>query len=135
MEANSSLARAQRLSRWLARAFAFVCYAAPVALLLLGAAFVTFYDLAFADLKGQTLGAEMPPHLDVTRRWLLVATAGLHAAPLVVAAAHLRRLFESFAAKVIFTGECFAPAGDRAMVAGRRRCRECLPIPLPDDLA
>jgi hypothetical protein len=103
MEPNESLSRALWLSRWLARAFAFVCYVAPVALLLLGTAFVTFYEVAFSDLQSHRLGTDMPPHLDVTRRWLLVATAGLYGAPLVVAAAYLRRLFESFSANAIFT--------------------------------
>lgn len=103
MVPNEPLARAQLLSRWLARSLGFICYAGPVALLLLGTAFVIFYDVAFAELQGQRLPSEMPPRLDVPGRWLLVAVAGLYAAPLVAAAAHLRRLFESFAANAIFT--------------------------------
>ena len=106
MESNETLARAQCLSLWLARIFAFASFAAPVSVLVLGVAFVNFYDIAFANLQEiRGAGADMPPYLNVMSRWLLVATAGLYGAPLVVAAVYLQRLFASFAANIIFTSE------------------------------
>jgi hypothetical protein len=102
MKAQSPL-RALALSRWLARLFALICFLVPVALVVLGTTFVVMYDQVFASLQVQGLDQMAPPHLDVARRWLLVGTVGLYCAPLVVAAAYLRRLFESFASNVIFT--------------------------------